>query len=61
MTNLICSADSKAALVRLINRYYLSEFWTITDDNRAYNTRLDRYSDNIIIVKNGRWRFELPS
>lgn len=57
--NLICSAGNKEDLQRLINKYYYSENYIITDDRKAYNTKTGRYSDNKIVVKRGRWRFEL--
>ena len=57
--NLICSAGSKEDLERMINKYYYSENYVITNDLRAYNTKTNRYSDNKIVVKRNRWRFEL--
>jgi len=58
MGRLICSAASLENLQKLINNYYCSENYIITDDFRAYNTKLKRYSDNRIVFKKGRWRFE---
>jgi len=56
---LICSAGNKEDLQRMINRYYYSENYIITEDMRAYNTKTGRYSDNMVTIKRGRWRFEL--
>jgi len=59
MTNLIASAPTKEKLEDMINRFFYSEYWIITEDNRLYNTKLNRYGDNFLIVnKKGRWRFE---
>ena len=46
---LICSAPTKDNLVKLINEFYCSENYVITEDNKVYNTKLDRFIDNGII------------
>ena len=61
MGKLICSAPNKQELEKLINAYYYSTAWIITDDMKAYHPKMNRYSDNKITVKNGRWRFELAA
>ena len=59
-TSCICSAPTKADLEKLINNYFLSENYVITDDNRVYNTKTEKYwsSDAAIVVeKKGQWQF----
>ena len=59
-TSCICSAPTKADLEKQINNYFLSENYVITDDNRVYNTKTEKYwsSEAAIIVKRkGRWQF----
>ena len=46
---LICSAPTKEKLLILINEFYCSENYVITEDNKVYNTKLDRFIDNGII------------
>ena len=59
-TSCICSAPTKADLEKQINNYFLSENYVITDDNRVYNTKTEKYwsSDSAIVVeRKGRWQF----
>jgi hypothetical protein len=59
-TSCICSAPTKADLEKQINNYFLSENYVITDDNRVYNTKTEKYwsSDSVIVVeRKGRWQF----
>lgn len=61
-SNLLFSAGSLQQLQEMINKYYYSQNWIIIHDKteyRAYNSKLDRYSENRIVQKGGRWRFEL--
>lgn len=59
MKNLIASAGSKEALQKCINEYYYSKNYVITEDNKVYNTKLDKYLDSVIVKQQrGRWRFE---
>lgn len=52
------SAGSKADLEKMINEYFYSENYVITDDNRVYNSKLDKYLDDYIIQeKKSRWSF----
>lgn len=58
MANLIASAASKEALEAIINRYYYSSHYTITDDNRVYNGKLGECLTGVKVeIKKGRWRF----
>jgi hypothetical protein len=58
MSNLICSAGSKADLEQMINEYYYSTNYKITDNNEIYNMKKDIMLDNVIVeVKRNRWRF----
>ena len=59
-TYCICSAATKSDLEKQINRYFYSENYIITDDNRVYNTKMGKYypSESAIVVeKKGRWQF----
>ena len=59
-TYCICSAPTKEELQTMINRYFYSKNYVITDDNKVYNTKLEKYypeDDAIIVVKKGRWQF----
>jgi len=57
--NLIASAATKANLEKLINEYYLSNSYVVTEDNRIYNTKRENYLDGArVVVKRNRWRFE---
>lgn len=52
------STNSKEDLVKAINDYYFSTSWTITDDNKVYNTKLNKYREGSIVkqTKNGKWQ-----
>ena len=59
-TYCICSAPTKEELQTMINRYFFSESYIITDDNKVYNTKLNRYYPEeaaIIVERKGRWQF----
>ena len=57
---LICSAPTKDNLVKLINEFYCSENYVITEDNKVYNTKLDRFIDNgIIEFKRNRYYYRI--
>ena len=52
------STGSKADLEKMINEYFYSENYVITDDNRVYNSKLGKYLDDYIIQeKKPRWSF----
>lgn len=56
---LLASAGSKEVLEKMINEYYFSNNYVITDDNKIYNTKKKTYlSDVCVVVKRNRWRFE---
>lgn len=60
MKTLLASAGSKNKLQKMINDFYYSENWIITDDNRAYNSKLHKYAEGVqIINKKNRWRLEM--
>ena len=57
---LICSAPTKDNLIKLINEFYCSENYVITEDNKVYNTKLDRFIDNgIIEFKRNRYYYRI--
>ena len=57
---LICSSPTKDNLVKLINEFYCSENYVITEDNKVYNTKLDRFIDNgIIEFKRNRYYYRI--
>ena len=52
------STSSKADLEKMINEYFCSENYIITEDNRVYNRKTEKYLDDYIIqVKKSRWSF----
>ena len=57
---LLATSPSKKRLLQLINEYFCTNNCIITDDNKVFNTKLNRVLDGykIIQVKN-RFRFEL--
>lgn len=57
-TKSICSATSKEDLEKMINEYYYSENYVITEDCRVYNRKTEKYLDNFIVQeKKLRWSF----
>lgn len=59
MKNLIASAGSKEALQKCINDFYYSTNYVITEDNKVYNTKLNKYLNSVIVKQqHNRWRFE---
>jgi len=60
MKNLLASAGNKEDLEKLINKFYYSTNYIITEENEIYNTKLNKIAEGTkIIVKKGRWRFEM--
>jgi hypothetical protein len=58
MSSLICSAGSKADLEQMINQYYFSTSYKITENNEVYNTKKNVTLDGVAVeVKRNRWRF----
>lgn len=58
MSKLVCSAGSKEDLQKMINEYYYSENYIITDEGKIYNTKTDKTLDGKVVFKKNRWRFE---
>ena len=57
-TYCICSAPTKSDLEKLINKYFCSTNYVITDDNKLYNTKMEKCFDRYIIQeKKSRWQF----
>jgi len=53
------SADSKEDLTAMINEYYYSKNYIITDDGRIFNTAKGQTLDGLQVVqKRSRWRVE---
>ena len=58
MSNLIASAGTKADLEKMINKYYFSTNYIITDNNEVYNTKKECTLDSVKVEnKRNRWRF----
>lgn len=56
---IIASAGSKECLEKLINEYYMSENYLVTDDNKVYNKKLNKVLEGVqVIYQRKRWRFE---
>ena len=59
MSKCIFSAGSKEDLTAMINEYYYSKNYIITEDNRIYNTAKEKFLDSMTVVfKSNRWRDE---
>lgn len=59
MSKCVFSAGSKEDLAAMINEYYYSKNYIITDDNRIYNTVKENYMDTLkVVFKRNRWRVE---
>ena len=57
MSNLIASAGTKEDLEKIINEYYFSTNYIITENNDVYNTKNECTLDNVNVeVKKNRWR-----
>ena len=58
MSNLIASAGTKEDLEKMINEYYFSTNYIITENNDVYNTKKECTLDTVKVeVKKNRWRF----
>ena len=52
------SAPTKEGLEKLINDFYCSQNYIITEDNTIYNTKTGKTVDTMTIkVKKNRWQF----
>lgn len=59
MSKCIFSAGSKEDLAAMINEYFYSKNYIITEDNRIYNTVKENYMDTLkVVFKRNRWRVE---
>lgn len=59
MSKCVFSAGSKEDLAAMINEYYYSKNYIITEDNRIYNTVKENYMDTLkVVFKRNRWRVE---
>ena len=59
MRKCIFSAGSKEDLTAMINEYFYSKNYIITEDNRIYNTAKEKYMDALkVVFKRNRWRVE---
>ena len=57
---LICSSPTKEKLLILINEFYRSKHYIITDDNKVYHTYLNMFIDNgIIEFKRNRYYYKI--
>ena len=57
-TKCVLSTNNKEDLEKMINQYFYSESYIITEDNRVYNRKTEKYLDNFIIQeKKSRWSF----
>jgi hypothetical protein len=60
MSNILASAGSKDDLEKMINEYYYSTNYIITEDNKVYNTKVEKTLTSVkVIFKRNRWRFEM--
>ena len=58
MNNLIASAGTKEDLEKMINEYYFSTNYIITENNDVYNIKKECALDSVKVEnKRNRWRF----
>lgn len=56
-TKTIMSTGAREDLVKMINEYYYSKNYIITEDNRIYNTKTEKFMDDLSVkVYRGRWK-----
>ena len=59
MNKCVMSAGRKEDLTAMINGYFYSKNYIITDDGKIFNTVKEKTIDGWKVVqKNGRWRVE---
>ena len=59
MSKCVFSAGNKEDLTAMINEYYYSKNYIITEDNRIYNTAKEKFLDGMkVVFKRNRWRVE---
>ena len=55
----IATAGSKESLQKIINEYFYSHNYIITDDLKIFNTSKNSFLDGFeVIIKNSRWIFK---
>jgi hypothetical protein len=55
----IATAGSKESLQKIINEYFYSHNYIITDDLKIFNTLKNSFLDGFeVIIKNNRWIFK---
>ena len=52
--DVVFSSGSREDLEKMVNEFYCSSNWVITEDNRLYNMLSGKYSDLIVRVNRGR-------
>lgn len=58
MSQLLVSAGSKKDLEEMINKYYFSSNYIITENNEVYNTKKKCVLDGVKVeLKRSRWKF----
>ena len=58
MKTLLASAGSKNKLQKMINEFYFSDNWIIDEENKIFNTELNKFASGVKVEKKGkRWRF----
>ena len=60
-TKCMLSSTSKDGLQKMINEFYYSSNYVITEDNKVYNTKVKEFlSDSLsVVTKNNRWQLRL--
>lgn len=59
MSKCLFSAGNKEDLTAMINEYYYSKNYIITEENMIFNTVKKSYMDNLrVVCKRNRWRVE---
>ncbi len=59
MGKCVMSAGSKEDLTEMVNQYFYSKNYIITDDGKIFNTAKEKAINGFRVVqKRGRWRVE---
>ena len=59
MGKLRATAPTRGELEQIINDYFYSKDWSITDDLRVYNVSMNCYHTGYVVkLKRDRWRLE---
>ena len=54
----IATSATEDEITKLVNEYFYTTNCTITDDNKIFNSKLDKIVDGFdITIKRGRWIF----